>query len=197
MCQFQTRRWMTHGPNFVHHVRFINLIYMGINNKFSNFAHILIPFTTKFHQTRGTPWRTTSMAESNLKDHNRTIVWITRPWTVLCRCTHDCRTADGTQMNSHHTFPLIHRICSVACDGFMNPCKLHACLHHGDYISWNSTTQHLNFSLNFNSRMVTIRTRWFNALKSCPFLTVYLCVPQYSHKIKKWFLWTAVTDWSL
>jgi len=39
------------------------------------------------------------MAESNLKDHNCTIVWATRPWTVSCRYTHDCGTSDVTQMN--------------------------------------------------------------------------------------------------
>jgi hypothetical protein len=149
---------MTHGPTFVHHVRFINLIYTGINDKISKFAQILIPFTAKFHKTRGTPWRTTSMAESILKDHNCTIVWTTRPWTVPCRCNHYCWIANGTQMNKCQLMiPQIHRICNVIFDGFMNACKLHACLHHGDYISRNPTTHHLNF-LTLYSRMV-IMTR--------------------------------------
>ena len=188
---------MTHGPTFVYHVRFINLIYTAINNEISNFPQILIPFTAKFHQTGGIPWRTTSMAESNLKDHNCTIDWTTRPWTVPCRYTPDCDLLTAHKWNSQLTTPVTHRNCTVICDGFMNACKLHSCLHHGDYISWNPTTQHLNFALNLYSRMVTLRTPWFNVLKICTFLTAYLRVPQYSHKIKQWFLWTAATGWSL
>ena len=172
---------MTHGPTFVYHVRFINLIYTGINNKISKFPQILIPFTTKFHQTGGIPWRITSMAESNLKDHNSTQSGLHARGLWLAGTLMTAEMLTAHKWTSRLTTPPTLRICTVICDGFMNACKLHACLHHGDYISWNPTTQHFKFSLNLYSRMVTIRTPWFYVSKICTFLMVYFCVPHFKN----------------